>query len=133
MPDQLNQKTDLLRIENLAVSFPQPGGRIDAVKGASLRVLPGKITALVGESGSGKSVISQVVMGLQPEVAQVSGRVLFSDPAEPGTVHDMVTLPHDGLKIRSLRGRRIGMIFQEPMTSFSPLHTVSYLVTSVGQ
>ncbi len=133
MPDQLNQKLDLLRIENLAVSFPLPGGRIDAVKGASLRVLPGKVTALVGESGSGKSVISQVVMGLQPEVADVSGRVLFTDPAEPDTVHDMVSLPHDGPLIRSIRGRRIGMIFQEPMTSFSPLHTVGNQISELLQ
>ena len=133
MTNQSVQKSDLLRIENLAVSFPLPGGRIDAVKGASLRILPGKVTALVGESGSGKSVISQVIMGLQPENATVSGRVLFTDPAEPDTVHDIVTLPHDGLKIRSIRGRRIGMIFQEPMTSFSPLHTIGNQISELLQ
>jgi len=131
MSDQLNPTTDLLRIENLAVRFPLPGGHIDAVKGASLRVLPGKVTALVGESGSGKSVISQVIMGLQPESADVTGRVLFSDPSVPGPVQDMVTLPHDGLKIRSIRGRRIGMIFQEPMTSFSPLHTIGNQISEL--
>ncbi len=124
MPDQLNRDTDLLRVENLHVSFPLLGGSIDAVKGASLRVLPGKTTALVGESGSGKSVISQVIMGLQPEIAKVTGRVLFCDPADPEPACDMVQLPRDGRQIRSIRGRRIGMIFQEPMTSFSPLHTV---------
>ncbi len=133
MTNQLNRKTDLLRIENLAVRFPLPSGHIDAVKGASLRVLPGKVTALVGESGSGKSVISQVIMGLQPEIANVSGRVLFTDPAEPDTVHDIVTLPHDGRKIRSIRGRRIGMIFQEPMTSFSPLHTIGNQISELLQ
>jgi len=133
MTEPLNRKNDLLRIENLAVRFPLPGGHIDAVKGASLRVLPGKVTALVGESGSGKSVISQVIMGLQPENATVSGRVLFTDPAEPDTVHDIVTLPHDGRKIRSIRGRRIGMIFQEPMTSFSPLHTIGNQISELLQ
>lgn len=133
MVDQLKLKADLLRIENLAVSFPLPGGRIDAVKGASLRILPGKVTALVGESGSGKSVISQVIMGLQPENATVSGRVLFTDPADPDTVHDIITLPHDGRKIRSIRGRRIGMIFQEPMTSFSPLHTIGNQISELLQ
>jgi len=131
MPDQLNVDTDLLRIENLHVSFPLLGGRIDAVKGASLRVLPGKVTALVGESGSGKSVISQVIMGLQPEIAEVKGRVLFADPLNPGPECDMVTLPHDGRKIRSIRGRRIGMIFQEPMTSFSPLQTVGNQISEL--
>ena len=102
MPDQPNQQSDLLRIENLEVTFPMPGGRIKAVKGASLRVLPGKVTALVGESGSGKSVISQVVMGLQPEFAQVSGKVLFADPLDPEAVCDTVQLPRDGRKILSL-------------------------------
>ncbi|MFK7994082.1 MAG: dipeptide ABC transporter ATP-binding protein [Granulosicoccus sp.] len=134
MPDPLNPDTadtDLLRIENLHVSFPLLGGRVDAVKGASLRVLPGKVTALVGESGSGKSVISQVIMGLQPEIADVRGKVLFSDPQQPEDVHDMVQLPHDGRKIRSIRGSRIGMIFQEPMTSFSPLHTVGNQISEL--
>ncbi len=131
MSDQLKPKTDLLRIENLAVRFPLPGGHLDAVKGASLRVLPGRVTALVGESGSGKSVISQVIMGLHPETAAVSGHVLFSDPADPSIVHDMVSLPHDGRVIRSIRGRRIGMIFQEPMTSFSPLHTVGNQISEL--
>jgi len=131
MPDQLKQHSDLLRIENLSVSFPLPGGHIDAVQGASLRILPGKVTALVGESGSGKSVISQVIMGLQPESAVVSGKVLFTDPANPETVRDIVELPHDGQIIRSIRGRRIGMIFQEPMTSFSPLHTIGNQITEL--
>ena len=124
MSDQSEHDKDLLRIENLNVSFPVLGSRIEAVKGASLRVLPGKVTALVGESGSGKSVISQVIMGLQPDYAEISGKVVFSDPLTPGQECDMVQLPHDGPQIRSIRGRRIGMIFQEPMTSFSPLHTV---------
>ncbi len=93
-------------------------------RGASLRVLPGKVTALVGESGSGKSILSQTVMGLQPQMATVSGKVLFNDPEGDGSAIDMLTLPRDGRKIRSIRGRRMGMIFQEPMTSFSPLHTV---------
>ncbi len=134
MPDQPNlhtAATDLLRVDSLHVSFPLLGGRIEAVKGASLRVLPGKVTALVGESGSGKSVISQVIMGLQPEIADVQGRVLFCDPLQPGTEHDMVQLPHDGRKIRSIRGNRIGMIFQEPMTSFSPLHTVGNQISEL--
>ena len=123
--------TDLLRVEDLHVSFPLMGGEVKAVRGASLRVLPGKVTALVGESGSGKSVISQVIMGLQPQIADVKGKVLFSDPLQPDVVHDMVQLPHDGRKVRSIRGKRIGMIFQEPMTSFSPLHTVGNQISEL--
>ncbi|MGI9395444.1 MAG: ABC transporter ATP-binding protein, partial [Boseongicola sp.] len=114
---------DLLRIENLSITFPMVRGHIHAVKDASLRVLPGKVTALVGESGSGKSVISQTVMGLQPEFAEVAGRVLFDDPSEE-TPTDLLKLARDGRRLRSIRGGRVGMIFQEPMTSFSVLHTV---------
>ena len=117
------QATDLLRIEDLRVSFQLATGTLEALKGVSLRVSPGKITALVGESGSGKSVLGQTVMGLQPAVAGVTGRVLFTDPAG-GATTDLLTLPRDGRAIRKIRGARIGMIFQEPMTSFSPLHTV---------
>ena len=75
---------DLLRIEDLGITFALLGGRIQAVKRANLRILPGKVTALVGESGSGKSVISQAVMGILPRTASVTGRILFSDPKRPG-------------------------------------------------
>lgn len=114
---------DILRVEDLHVTFPMVRNDFKAVRGVSLRVLPGKVTALVGESGSGKSVTSHTVMGLQPEMAGVSGRILFSgDPAQPPT--DLLSLPHGGREIRGIRGGQIGMIFQEPMTSFSPLHTI---------
>ena len=98
----------------------------------SLRVLPGKVTALVGESGSGKSVISQAVMGILPKTAQVSGKILFTDPKTGETV-DILTLPRDGPEIRAIRGSRIGKIFQEPMTSLSPLHTIGNQVSEVLQ
>jgi peptide/nickel transport system ATP-binding protein len=115
---------DLLRVEDVKVSFPLATGQVDALKGVGLRVLPGKITALVGESGSGKSVLGQTIMGLQPDFARVSGRVLLTDPTAPGGKVELLGLPRDGRLIRSVRGRKIGMIFQEPMTSFSALHTI---------
>ena len=82
------------------------------------------MTALVGESGSGKSVISQAVMGILPRTASVSGRILFSDPDRSWATTDILKLERDGPEIRALRGSRIGKIFQEPMTSLSPLHTI---------
>ncbi len=123
--------TDLIRIEDLRVTFALPGGQIDALRGVSLRVLPGKVTALVGESGSGKSVLGQTVMGLQPSQASTSGRVLFTDPNGAGAPLDLLGLPRDGRRIRGIRGRHIGMIFQEPMTSFSPLHTIGNQISEV--
>jgi peptide/nickel transport system ATP-binding protein len=129
----MNSGADLLRIEDLGISFAIIGGPIHAVRGANLRVLPGKVTALVGESGSGKSVISQAVMGILPRSAQVRGRILFSDPATPGKTADILQMPRDGSEIRALRGSRIGKIFQEPMTSLSPLHTIGNQVSEVLQ
>ncbi len=126
----MSSGTDLLRIEDLGISFAILGGPIHAVRQASLRVLPGKVTALVGESGSGKSVISQSVMGILPRTAHVRGRILFTDPAD-GKTTDVLQLPRDGEEIRALRGSRIGKIFQEPMTSLSPLHTIGNQVSEV--
>ena len=117
--------TDLLRVEDLAVSFNVEGGQIDAVRGVSFRVPQGGTVALVGESGSGKSVISQTIMGILPHAAQiVGGKVLFADPLRPGTVTDIAALTTDGAEMRAIRGGRISIIFQEPMTSLSPIHTV---------
>ena len=123
--------TDLLRIEDLSITFALLGGRIQAVRRANLRVLPGKVTALVGESGSGKSVISQAVMGILPKTASVSGRILFTDPEKNWETTDILTLSRDGPEIRELRGSRMGKIFQEPMTSLSPLHTIGNQIGEV--
>ncbi len=122
---------DLLRIEDLSITFALLGGRIQAVRRANLRVLPGKVTALVGESGSGKSVISQAVMGILPKTATVTGRILFSDPKRDGATTDILKLSTDGPEIRALRGSRMGKIFQEPMTSLSPLHTIGNQIGEV--
>ena len=120
----MTERHDLLRAENLSVSFPFYGGRIDAIRNFSLRIAPGKVTALVGESGSGKSVFGRTIMDIEAASAQIGGRVFFNDPAGSGQAVDLLALPHDGRQIRAIRGNRIGMIFQEPMVSFSPLHTI---------
>jgi peptide/nickel transport system ATP-binding protein len=117
--------SDLLRIENLRVSFSLAGGRLDAVRGVSFRVPAGRTVALVGESGSGKSVISQAIMGILPTVGEIGhGRILFNDPRTPGQTIDIAALPRDGEAMRAIRGGRISIIFQEPMTSLSPIHTI---------
>ncbi|MFQ5626467.1 MAG: dipeptide ABC transporter ATP-binding protein [Methyloligellaceae bacterium] len=116
---------DLLRIEDLRISFKLLDDRLEVVKGVSFRIRPGEIVALVGESGSGKSVISQAIMGILPKAAAVTaGHIYFSDPETPGETIDISGLPWDGKRMRSLRGGRISIIFQEPMTSLSQLHTI---------
>ncbi|MCZ4093930.1 ABC transporter ATP-binding protein [Sinorhizobium psoraleae] len=122
---------DLLRVEGLRITFSVLGGEVEAVRGANFRILPGKVTALVGESGSGKSAISQAIMGILPSVARVSGRVLFNDPAVAGKPVDLLSLDPDGGDIQDIRGARISKIFQEPMTSLSPLHTIGNQISEV--
>lgn len=112
-----------MRVEGLDVSFSIFGDKLSVVKSANLRILPGKVTALVGESGSGKSIMSQAIMGILPSAAKATGRILFTDPAN-GETTDILELSPDSPDMRALRGCRMATIFQEPMTSLSPLHTV---------
>ena len=122
--------TPLLRVNDLRVGFDLPEGRLVAVDGVSFQVRRGGTVALVGESGSGKSVVSQAIMGLLPRPAKVlGGSILFADPGKPGTITDIVRLAPDGRAMRDLRGGRISIIFQEPMTSLSPLHTIGDQIT----
>ncbi|MCA8929772.1 MAG: ABC transporter ATP-binding protein, partial [Alphaproteobacteria bacterium] len=96
-----------------------------AVDGLSFRVPAGRTVALVGESGSGKSVTAQAIMGILPRVAKITGGAIrFRDPAANGAVVDIAQLAPDGGAFRNLRGGRIAIIFQEPMTSLSPVHTI---------
>jgi len=121
---------DLLRVENLKVEFRLPEGYFEAVKGVSFRVRPGSTVALVGESGSGKTVISQCIMGILPSTARITGgQIQFADPLENGKTTNIAALSPNGKKFRSIRGGRISIIFQEPMTSLSALHTVGNQIT----
>jgi len=110
----------LLDIQNLVTAFHTPAGRVPAVDGVSLSIEPGKTLGLVGESGCGKSVTAMSILRLvaAPGVIE-SGRILLS---HDGHTDDLVTLPER--ELRRVRGGRIGMIFQEPMTSLNPVFTI---------
>ncbi len=118
--------TPLIEVEDLHIRFRVGDGTVEAVKGASLTMWPARTLALVGESGSGKTVISQAIMRILPQAAEItSGRILFHDPQEHGEAPvDIISLEENGRAMRAIRGGRISVIFQEPMTSLSPLHTV---------
>jgi peptide/nickel transport system ATP-binding protein len=121
----MTSSTDLIRVEDLRVAFTLQGNLLEVVRGISFRIKPGSIVALVGESGSGKSVTAQAILGILPKPASIiGGKILFSDPKKDGEVTDIASLDRDGDAMRHLRGARISMIFQEPMTSLSPLHTI---------
>ncbi len=114
---------NLLEIADLSVEFRTMAARVKAVNNLSLRVRPGSTVALVGESGSGKSAMAQAILGILPRNAAItSGKILFRDPA--GGESDLAVLPTRSPAFQAIRGNRIAMIFQEPMTSFSPLHTI---------
>ncbi len=117
--------SNILTIEDLHIRFRLEAGNLEAVRGVSFSIPERSTVALVGESGSGKSVISQAILGILPEIATISqGAILFRDPAIPDGEIDIAALGRDSKEIRSIRGGRISMIFQEPMSSLSPLHTV---------
>ncbi|WP_422024522.1 ABC transporter ATP-binding protein [Roseibium sp.] len=116
---------NVLSIEGLTVEFNTAEGRTKAVNDVSFVVPENKTVALVGESGSGKTVISQTIMGLLPSIASVtSGKVILSDPTGAEPPVDIASLDRKGPQMRHLRGNRVAIIFQEPMTSLSPLHTI---------
>jgi oligopeptide/dipeptide ABC transporter ATP-binding protein len=105
----------LLDLRHVTVQFVTPGGPVCAVRNLSLSIAPGEVLGLVGESGSGKSVTSLAIMRLLPPQARVSGEILFD-----GT--DLLGVRED--QMRHLRGVRLAMIFQEPMTALNPVMRV---------
>ena len=111
----------LLEINNLVTTFHTPAGRVPAVDGVSLSIERGKTLGLVGESGCGKSVTAMSILRLvaAPGVIE-AGEILLRDAS--GGVLNLVTLPEP--RLREVRGGRIGMIFQEPMTSLNPVFTI---------
>jgi peptide/nickel transport system ATP-binding protein len=106
----------LLEVRDLSVHFPTDDGLVKAVDGVSFTLLEGETLGVVGESGSGKSVSFLTVMGLiRRKQAQIEGEILFRG-------QDLLTLPSD--EMRNVRGAKISMIFQDPMTSLHPYYKV---------
>jgi ABC-type dipeptide/oligopeptide/nickel transport system ATPase component len=106
---------ELLKVEHLNVSFATQTGEVTAVRDLNFSIPESGTLGLVGESGSGKSATSLAIMRLLPPQATVGGRILFAKK-------DLLILPEDS--IRQLRGSRISMIFQEPMTALNPVMRV---------
>ena len=116
---------DVLRVRDLKVHLDVDAGIVKAVDGVSFRVPEGGTVALVGESGSGKSMVAQAIMSILPRVARIEGgEILFFDPERKRQAVDIARADPNAEAMRELRGGRISIIFQEPMTALSPLHTV---------
>ena len=112
----------VLEVKDLHAYFELDEGTLKAVNGVSFSIRKNRTLGVVGESGCGKSVTAQSIMRITPRKnSRMSGQILLH--REAGAV-DLVGLDEDGDAMRDLRGREIAMIFQEPMTAFSPVHTV---------
>jgi peptide/nickel transport system ATP-binding protein len=115
----------IVRVENLKTHFYTLDGVVRAVDGVSMEVRPGESLGLVGESGCGKSVTAFSILRLLPVRTSriVQGKILYNRGGNGQTI-DLTTVDPNGDLIRSIRGNEIAMIFQEPLTSLSPVHTV---------
>ncbi len=123
----------IVEVINLKTYFRTLDGTVRAVDGVSLQVKEGETLGVVGESGCGKSVTAFSILRLLPKTSRiVSGEVWF-DWGDGRSPVDLATVDPNGSLIRSIRGNRIAMIFQEPLTSLSPVHTVGSQIAEAVQ
>jgi len=118
-----NDTKPLLSVRDLRTNFFQDEGTTKAVDGASFDVAPGKTLGIVGESGCGKSVTAQSILRIVDRPGRiVAGEIILT--RADGSQTDLTKLEANGREMRAIRGGEIGLVFQEPMTSFSPVHTI---------
>jgi oligopeptide/dipeptide ABC transporter ATP-binding protein len=120
--DDTKRETDpdaLLVVDNLSVSFPTDDGVVRAVRGISYTVKSGQSMGIVGESGSGKSVSSMAVMGLLPKNARITGSIRFRG-------QELIGLDEAGYA--KVRGNKVAMIFQDPLTSLNPVYSIGFQI-----
>lgn len=120
----MNMKNNnILEINNLNVGFHLDEGLLKAVNGVDLSIKKNSILGLIGESGCGKSMTAFSILRIIPDPGSITkGEILFQK--EDGSSIDIAALPANSKELRDIRGNGISMIFQEPMTSFSPVHTI---------
>src|SRR3981081_2739708 len=123
MADPMTSARPVLSVRDLIVDFAQDTGTVRALEGVSLDLHAGRVLGVVGESGCGKSVTARAILRLIDRPGRIaSGRVLL-DPGSPEQ-QDLAQLDPEGRAMRAVRGGRIGLIFQEPLTALSVHYTV---------
>jgi peptide/nickel transport system ATP-binding protein len=123
-----NYSDQLIEVENLKTYIYLHEGVVKAVDGVSFTIKPGQTLGVIGESGSGKSVTAQSIMGIVPsppgKIVEGEIRLHLAPKNGKQEIVDLVTLPSNSDEMRQIRWSEISMVFQEPMSSFSPLHTI---------
>ena len=114
-PSRASHGEPILQVDNLTVSFPSEAGPVRAVRGVSFAVSAGEVLGIVGESGSGKSVSALATMGLLPAQAEVAGSIRFRGEE---------LLGRSDPELARIRGKRIAMVFQDPLSALTPIFTV---------
>ena len=117
----MNDTNVLLDIENLKLSFFTPAGEVKALNDVSINLREGEVLGIVGESGSGKSVTAFSLLGLTPYPGKViGGKTIFNG-------HEITEMSEK--ELRSIRGKEVSIIFQDPMTSLNPVYTIGNQIT----
>ena len=126
----VNMSKPILTVSNLGVAFGKGRHRSEVVRGVNFSIPAGRTMALVGESGSGKSVTCRAIMGLLADTATITrGQILYDCPHRNTETEDLLKV--SSRRMRNIRGGNIAMIFQEPMSSLSPFHTIGAQVSEV--
>ena len=123
----------LLEVKDLKTYFFTDEGIVRAVDGVSIDLAPGQTLGVVGESGCGKSITAQSILRIEPKPGKVVGGEILWQRQDEEAKTDLVKLEQDGSEIRAIRGSEIAMIFQEPMSSFSMVHTVGQQIMEAIQ
>ena len=126
MENEARQNDTIIQVKDLKVNIKTDDGILTAVRGVDFEIRKGETLGLVGESGCGKSLTSKAILGINDKKCSAEGEIIFDADGLGRT--DLLKLKPRGDEIRSVRGKQISMIFQDPMTALNPVYTIGYQI-----